>query len=218
MGQSTSFKDVDFLSGLDDLDREALASHANIRSFRKNTVVLTAGDQSNSLYIVLEGRVKIYLDDERGREHILRTANRGSCFGELAMLSDGPRAANVATLEDSRLALVSRADFMACLHNNPEISLKIIEDLVKRVREMTEDVSTLALLDVYGRLARVLERSASEQNGRHFTAPMTHQEIANRIGASREMVTRILRDLREGGYISTRNKQVILEKPLPSGW
>lgn len=218
MDQEQSFQDVDLLSGLDENDQEALASHAAIRSFRRNTVVMTAGDNTNSLYIVVSGRVKIYLDDERGREHILRTLGPGACFGELAMLCDGPRAANVATLENSRLAVISRADFMACLHSNPGISLKIIQSLVQRIREMTEDVSTLALLDVYGRVARVLTRSAREQQGRHLTAPMTHQEIANRIGSSREMVTRILRDLREGGYISTTNKQVVLEKPLPSGW
>ena len=170
------------------------------------------------LYVVVSGRVRIYLDDESGHEITLRTLGPGGCFGELAVLSAGPRAANVSTVEDSRLAIISRADFAQCLHNNPEISLRIIHSLVQRIREMTEDVSTLALLDVYGRVARVLTRHSQECDGRRLMAPMTHQDIANLVGCSREMVTRILKDLKEGGYISNDNRQLVLEKPLPAAW
>ncbi len=209
---------MDFLRGPDEADRKSLASNAVTRKFRRNTIVLSAGDNGNSLYVVVSGSVKIYLDDERGREHVLRRVVAGGCFGELSMLSEGTRAANVATLETSRIALISRVDFMAYLHRNPENSLKIIQSLVQRIREMTEDVSSLALQDVYGRLTKIIIRSAGRQGGGCLTEPMTHREIASRIGSSREMVTRIISDLRTGGYISTDKKRIRIEKPLPLAW
>lgn len=218
MIKDSMFKGVELFKDLPEEGRQALAKHATTRTFKKNTIVMTAGDQTDSLYVVVSGRVKIYLDDARGREITLRTIGPGGSFGELAVLSEGPRAANVATLMDSRLSVISKSDFMQCLQDNPAISFMIIRLLVERIREMTEDVSTLALLDVYGRVAKTLTRNSAECDGKQLTNPMTHQDIANMVGSSREMVTRILKDLKTGGYISVKDKQLILEKPLPSGW
>ncbi len=212
------FKGVELFKNLPEEGRQVLAKHATTRSFKKNTIIMTTGDETDSLYVVVSGRVKIYLDDARGREITLRTIDPGGSFGELAMLSEGPRAANVTTLEASRLSVISKDDFMQCLHDNPAVSIMIIRSLVERIREMTEDVSTLALLDVYGRVAKTLTRNSTEYDGKLLTDPMTHQDIANMVGSSREMVTRILKDLKTGGYISVKNKQLVLEKTLPSGW
>ncbi len=219
MNKDCIFKGIELFANLPEEGRQVLAKHATTRMFKKNTIVMSAGDQTDSLYVVVSGRVKIYLDDARGREITLRTIGPGGSFGELAVLSEGPRAANVSTLAESRLSVISKDDFMRCLHDNPTIAFMIIRLLVERVRDMTEDVSTLALLDVYGRVAKALTRNSTERDdGKLLTNPMTHQDIANIVGSSREMVTRILKDLKTGGYISVKNKQLVLEKPLPSGW
>lgn len=210
--------DIDLFADLSEEDRRALAVHATIRSFKKNTIVMTVGDETDYLYVVLAGRLKIYLDDADGREITLRFLGPGDAFGELAVLSEGPRVANVATLEDSRLSAISKADFLECLNHNPGISLSIIRLLVERIREMTEDISTLALLDVYGRVARVLTRNAKECDGNLVTEPLTQQDIANMVGASREMVSRILKDLKTGGYIQVKDRRILVQKTLPSGW
>ncbi len=216
--QSSIFKGIELFRDLPEDGRQLLAKHATTRKFKKNTIIMSAGDQTDSLYLVVSGRVKIYLDDAKGHEITLRTVGPGGSFGELAVLSEGPRAANVTTLVESRLSVISKADFMQCLNDNPAISFMIIRLLVERIREMTEDVSTLALLDVYGRVAKTLTRNATECDGKQLTEAMTHQDIANMVGSSREMVTRILKDLKTGGYISVQDKHLVLEKPLPSGW
>ncbi len=216
MDQSSTFKSIELFRDLPEEGQQLLAKHATTRTFKKHTIIMSAGDETDSLYLVLTGRVKIYLDDAKGREITLRTVGPGGSFGELAVLSEGPR--NVTTLAESRLAVISKASFMQCLHDNPAISFMIIRLLVERIREMTEDVSTLALLDVYGRVAKTLTRNSTECDGQQLTEPMTHQDIANMVGSSREMVTRILKDLKTGGYISVKDKQLVLEKPLPSGW
>lgn len=218
MAEASTFKSIELFRDLPEEGRQLLARHATTRTFKKNTIIISAGDQTDSLYVVLSGRLKIYLDDANGREITLRTVGPNESFGELAVLSEGPRAANVTTLTECRLAVISKQDFNDCLHNNPSIAFMIIRLLVERIREMTEDVSTLALLDVYGRVAKTLTRNSTECDGKQLTSPMTHQDIANMVGSSREMVTRILKDLKTGGYISVKDKQLVLEKPLPSGW
>jgi len=218
MAQDDIHKDIELFMGLPEEDRELLTKHATTRTFKKNTILMTAGDQADSLYVILSGHVRIYLDDPQGREITLRTLSPGAAFGELAMLSEGARAANVATLEKCQLSVISKDGFMKCLDQNPRIALTIIQLLIQRIREMTDDISTLALLDVYGRVAKVLTREATECDGKLMTQPLTQQAIANMVGSSREMVSRILKDLRTGGYISLAEKRIILEKPLPAGW
>ncbi|MDH3380847.1 MAG: Crp/Fnr family transcriptional regulator [Gammaproteobacteria bacterium] len=212
------FKDIALFTDLPESDLSALTGHATTRRYKKNTIVVTKGDDSDSLYVILSGRMRVYLDDEQGNEITIRNLEPGEAFGELALLSGEPRAANVVTLEDCELSVVSKQDFMSCLTNNPSISFRIIKSLVERIQAMTEDISSLALLDVYGRVAKVLTKNAREQDGKLVTSRVTHQEIANLVGASREMVSRILKDLRAGGYISVEDKRITLERNLPPGW
>ena len=212
------FKDIALFADLSESDLSALTSHATTRRYKKNTIVVTKGDDSDSLYVILSGRARVYLDDEQGNEITIRTLGPGEAFGELALLSGEPRAANVVTLGDCELSVVSKQNFMNCLTSNPPISFRIIKSLVERIQAMTEDISSLALLDVYGRVAKVLTKNAHEQNGKLVTNRLTHQEIANLVGASREMVSRILKDLRAGGYISVEDKRITLERNLPRGW
>lgn len=170
------------------------------------------------LYVVLSGRLRVYLDDDQGNEVTIRLLEAGEIFGELAVVSDAPRSANVMCLEDCRLCMISGGDFMDCLSKNSDIAFRIIQSLVQRVQEMTEEISTLALLDVYGRVRHTLMRLAKECEGKLVTDRLTHQELANMVGSSREMVSRILRDLKAGGYISTCDKRISIERDLPGGW
>ncbi len=188
------------------------------KALPKNSVVVREGDNTDSLYIVLSGKVKIYLNDKQGREVVLGMAGDGECFGEM-VLDGGPRSASVMTLENSEFAVLRKADLEDFLRNNPDAALAILRQLISRVRSLTENVRSLALLDVYGRFRKLLMDLAVEINGQKtIQEPLTQQEIANRIGASREMISRILRELNIGGYISIERKRITLLRELPTGW
>lgn len=218
MSNIETFKNIDLFKDLSDACLEILASHAVTKSYKKNTIVVNKGDETNSLYVILEGSLKAYVDDDHEKEMILSIMGAGESFGELSLLSDTPRSANVVTTTPCKLAIVSKLDFMKCLTKNPSISLTIIQALISKVHNLTENVSSLALLDVYGRLVKALNNNAVEKDGMLTTSPLTHQDIANMIGSSREMVSRILKDLKVGGYINTDGKFITIVRTLPSGW
>ncbi|MCK4951858.1 MAG: Crp/Fnr family transcriptional regulator [Gammaproteobacteria bacterium] len=218
MSNIESFKNISLFNNLSEECLKILASHAVTKSYRKNTVVVNKGDETSSLYVVLEGSLKAYVDDDHEKEVILSIIDAGKSFGELSLLSDTPRSASVITTTHCKLAIISKQDFMECLTKNPSISFTIIQALIDKIHNLTEDVSGLALLDVYGRIVKTLNKNALEKDGKLTTPPLTHQEIANMIGSSREMVSKILKDLRKGGYISTGEKTITIERTLPSGW
>jgi len=143
---------------------------------------------------------------------------QGPCehFGELALLDSTPRSASVMTTEKTKLAVVSKPDFQRMLAAHPGIALSLIRDLTRRVRVLSENVKSLALLDVYGRVAKTLLAMASDRDGKLIVEKrLTQQDIANRVGASREMVARIMKDLTTGGYISVANKHIVINEKLP---
>jgi CRP/FNR family cyclic AMP-dependent transcriptional regulator len=193
----------------------ALAERTVPRSFPKNAIVVSVGDLSDSLYLILSGRVKVYLGDESGKELILDIKGPGQYFGEM-VLDEQPRSATVMTLEPSQFATLSRADFTAVLLKHPEIALRVIKNLIRVARGLNENVRSLALLDVYGRVARVLVELAVEQDGKLvIPEKLTQKEIANRVGASREMINRILRDLSQGGYVTVDSGRITINKTPP---
>lgn len=201
----------------DDID--FISSHGVIRSFAKHTVLVSEGDQSDALYFIREGHVKIYVSNEGGKEAILNIQGPGEYFGELALIDDAPRSASAMTLEPSRVALVSRAEFERCLAENPAIAVKLIRSLTQRIRSLTDVVKNLALHDVYGRLARTLLKLARQKEGQLIIDQrLTHQDLANMVGASREMVSRIMKDLCVGGYIESKNKKITIQAKLPRAW
>ncbi len=195
-----------------------LEQHSAVRSFRKNTVVIQKGDESSTLYAVVEGRLKVSIADNEGKEVILNTLGPGDHFGELAILGEGPRTATVITLEDSRLLTMSRSAFLDCLGKHPDIALALIRHLADRVAQLTEQVASLALRDVYSRVRETLTANAVEADGKLVTGRFTQSEIAQMVGSSREMVSRIFKELREGGYISLDDKRVTILKKLPTRW
>src|SRR5688572_23735380 len=183
-------------------DLQAVGSHSIVRSYPKGTIVVTEGDLTDSLYVILEGRVKVFVSDNDGHEVVLLTQGAGEYFGEL-VLDEGPRSASIVTLVPSRFLIVPKSDFREFVLKNPAFALGIIEKLIGRVRSLTASVKSLALMDVYGRVARLLLELAEESNGGMVIAQrLTQQDIASRIGASREMVSRILKDLSTGGYLT----------------
>ena len=209
---------VPLFTGLEEAELIALEKLSEIKTFPKKSVVIRKGEMSDALYIILSGKVEIYFINKKGKEVVFNTQGFGSHFGELGLLGGTARTASVITLEDSSFLIISKNTFLKFLQSNPTISLNLIRGLVERVTALSENVSNLALLDTYGRLAKLILENASEEDGELITEELTQQDIANRIGSSREMVNRILKDLREGEYISTKGKRIIIHKNLPARW
>lgn len=200
-------------------DINTIARHGIERTFKTNTVVISEGDYSDSLYIIKEGRVKAFASDSESREITLNTQGPGEFFGEISLIDKTERSASVMTTEKSILVLVTRPAFERCLTENPNLAIKLIRSLVQRIRSLTVNVKNLALLDVYGRVTSTLLELAVEENG-HLVIQqrMTHQDIANMVGASREMVSRIMKDLVVGGYLGVENRRIIIKSKLPVHW
>jgi CRP/FNR family cyclic AMP-dependent transcriptional regulator len=159
------------------------------------------------------------MSNEEGKEIILNEQGPGEHFGELALLDDTPRSASVMAMEKTQVSVISRQDFRDVLLNHPGIALSLIKDLSRRVRLLSENVKNLALLDVYGRVAKTLIGMARHIEGRlTIESRPTQQDIANHIGASREMVSRILKDLETGGYITITKKRIFINEKLPNAY
>jgi CRP/FNR family cyclic AMP-dependent transcriptional regulator len=200
---------------LDEHEMRALSAHAKEQTIQKNVVIVNEGDQSNTIFIILSGRVKVFLRNDDGREMVINVLGPQEYFGEM-VIDDGPRSASVATLETCRFMIITKADFKALVATDSDFALKLINRLMRRVRALTDNIRSLALLDVYGRVARLLLEMATEQDGRLVVAEkLTQQDIAERVGASREMISRIFKDLVTGGYISVEHKHITINRDLP---
>lgn len=200
-------------------DANILTERSHTRSYPANTILINEGDQTDSLYVILDGEVKVYASDDSGKEVILNILRAGEYFGELALVDDAPRSASVMTLTPVKVMVISKADFKTCLSQNGEMAFNLIRSLTKQVRALTDSVKSLALLDVYGRVARTLLELSTENGGKRvIDQKLTHQDIANMVGASREMVSRILKDLATGGYITVDKKSITIHEKLPAGW
>ena len=213
-------KDVSLFAGLSDEELDALRNRLLTKSYRKNTVVIEKGDDSSLFYIILEGKIKAYVSDEHtDKEIILNIQGPGEHFGELALLNDTPRTCSVMTLEDSKFLVMTKRSFKKFLSEFPDSSFNLIRALVNRIAALTDEIGSLALNDVYGRVREVLNNESYEQSdGKRVFEGMTQKDIASRVGCSREMVSRILKDLKIGGYISMNKRQIEILKKLPRQW
>jgi CRP/FNR family cyclic AMP-dependent transcriptional regulator len=210
---------VDLFASLSPEERQTLESHAKNKHYRKNTVIIEKGDESAALYVLVAGKVRVYVADEEGKEVVLNVCEHpGTPFGELALLRNTQRTATGMTLEESHFLVISKTDFLQCVSDHPKIALDIIRSLVDQVSKLTDRVSALALNDVYGRLAVTLRDMAVDDGERMITPAITQQELAQMIGASREMVSRIFKELKAGDYISLEDKRIIIQKKLPAHW
>jgi CRP/FNR family cyclic AMP-dependent transcriptional regulator len=200
------------------IDLRDTAQHAVTRTFPKNTVVVGEGDQTGSLYIIASGRVKIYVSDDKGKEIVLGEAGPGEYFGEM-VLDEGPRSASVMTLEPTQFLVIPKEDFREFVVKSPEFSLHLILKLIRRVRTLTNDVKNLVIMDVYGRVARMLLDLAVERDGALVIERCpTQPEMARQVGASEEMISGILSDLASGGYIAVEGDRITIARTLPRTW
>jgi CRP/FNR family transcriptional regulator, cyclic AMP receptor protein len=225
-------REIPLFKGLDDNVLEALERVSTIKTFPKNTILFSEGDQSDSFYIIRSGKVNVGINDEEGREVILSILGPGEYFGEIALMDGEPRSAYVMTKEPSQLIIISKTDFHELLSSHSDIMTNLFRGLLKRFREANKKIESLALMDVYGRVARLLTHLAATSGKKSDGEPadlssddrvtinerLTHQEIANMVGASREMVSRVLKDLATEGYISAEKKYITIEKKLPYQW
>lgn len=181
---------------------ELLARVALRKSLGKGRAVFVAGEPSQFLYAILSGRIKVQMSDAEGKEVILAVLGSGEFFGEMALIDDQPRSATVITLEPCEFLTINKDDFRVCLAGNAEMAMLIMRGLVKRLREADRKIESLALLDVYGRVARVLlEFSEVEDGQRVLRDKLQRQDVAKMIGASREMVSRVMKGLESDGFL-----------------
>ena len=211
MVSTTLLRNVPLFANLDEQQLGVLARAVVRKNVGRNAKVIGAGDPTDSLYIVINGRLKVLMSDEQGREVILSILGPGEFFGEMGLLDDRPRSASVVTLEACELLTISKTEFKRSLADNSDLSLMVMRGLVKRLREADRKIGSLALMDVYGRVARLLLEMAEDIGGEKVVVKkLSKQDIAKMIGASREMVSRVMKDLQLGGYIEVRGRSIAL--------
>ena len=197
---------------------DKIAAVATVRTFPKRAIIVTEGDDTDSLYVLLSGKARVFVADDKGREVQLNQLGAGEYFGEVT-LDGGPRSASVMAVEECRCAVVKRAELTPFIEKNPELALHIVRKLARRVRDLTDNVRSLALMDVYGRVARLLLELAEEKDGKLvIDEALTHKDIASRVGASREMISRIFSDLAEGGYVRKEDGHLVIARKPPPRW
>jgi CRP/FNR family transcriptional regulator, cyclic AMP receptor protein len=194
---------------------EALARVCALRQIPRGGVVMREGEHTNAIYFILNGALKVLVSDEDGREVIIAILGRGEMFGEMGVIDDDPRSATVMATQPSDLVVVTKADFQQVLSDNFEVSLAIMRGLAKRLRIADRKIETLALHDVYGRVARLLLDLAEESDGQRIIhRRITKQDIAKMIGASREMVSRVMKDLQQQGLVEETDHGIVLHETL----
>jgi len=212
------FEAISLFASLDADDVARIEAHSNTKRCRKNTVVIERGDDSSALYFIASGQVRIYLAGEDGKEITLNELGPGDYFGELALVGETQRTASAITLSECQLRTLSNAEFRHCLETHPRIAFNLIHHLSLEVKRLSDDLADMALLDVYGRVVKILTDTADEENGRLITPKLTQQAIADRVGCSREMINRILKELKTGGYLTVEDKRFIINRKLPARW
>ena len=199
-------KDVNIFAGLKEKDLKKLHQLAIEKSVRRGEYVFLRGTFGKVLYIVMEGLIKIEQPTERGKVKTLSLLGPGECFGEMAIITNMPRSASALALEDSKLLMLKREIFVGHLQNHPEVSLKIIEVLCQRLTEANEQIKSLTFDSVAARLANHLVSLAEkfgeqDKESWRIRIRLTHQELADLVGGTREIVTRTLKLFADEGSV-----------------
>jgi len=195
-----------------------LVKDGTLRRYKKHTLIISEGDLGASLFILLDGAVRIYSQDEHGRELDFGLLEPGTIFGEMA-LEGGTRTASVEAVSQCLCAEVPYALLKRRLAENPDFAFILISTLIGRSRSATESAKNMALKTVYQRFIEFLERESIQENGvRLLPRKMSQQELANIVGASRDMISKILKDLAIGKYIQIDDKRITILKSLPNRW
>lgn len=199
---------------------QALAAAGVQRRYRSGALLIQEGETGDTIYIVMQGRLRAFLGDGNGRELTLGSYGPGEYVGEMS-LDGGPRSANVEAVTATTCAVVTRAVLLDHIARHPEFALEMMARLIRRARLATESAGSVALIDVYGRLVKLLNQLAGPADAaghRRLNERMTHQALAQHLACSREMVSRLLKDLEVGGYLDVRDRWIWLVKPLPARW
>jgi CRP/FNR family cyclic AMP-dependent transcriptional regulator len=208
----------DSYARLTDATLRNIAASGVLRKYARNTVLINEGDQGDTLFIVLSGKVKVFASNAAGKQVVIAFHGPGECVGEMS-LDGSPRSASVITTEPTTCALVSRGEFREFVLEHPDFALHLVLKLIHRVRVTTDNLKSLALSDVYGRLVHLLDTLAVNAEGRRVVPErLTQQDIAERIGASRDMISRLMKDLVAGGYLAVEDRTIVILKKPPPGW
>lgn len=218
MPQPTAVSRTDPAAALP-LHVQKLAALGVQRRYRTHSLLIEEGDEGSAVYVVLSGRLRAFVSDSRGREVTLALHGPGDYVGEMS-LDGGRRSASVQAMEPTVCAIVTRETMLHHIEKDPEFAMALIVRLIRRARLATESARSMALLDVYSRLKNLLEsRAVAQSDGTRMIAErLTHQAIASEIGCSREMVSRLMKDLELGGYLSVVQRQLTLVRELPARW
>jgi CRP/FNR family cyclic AMP-dependent transcriptional regulator len=198
----------------------ALAARGTPRAYRKGTLIIEEGTHGDTLYLLLAGRVKAFSSDARGREVVYGVYGAGDYFGEMS-LDGGPRSASVMAETACTCAVLTRQTLREHIKAEPEFAFELIARVIGRARMATQSARSMALLDVYGRVVQLLESLATttgSEGDRMLIDSLTHADIAARVGCSREMVSRLLKDLERGGFVRRHASHVVIARNLPRGW
>jgi len=194
----------------------ALAAMVMRRSAPRGSTIMREGDPTDCLYIVMSGRLKVMMGEADGKEVILSIIGPGEFFGEMGLIDDSPRSAGVIAIEPCELLSVTKNAFRKCLDENVALAMAVMRVLVRRLREADRKIGSLAMLDVYGRVARLLLDMSESVNGQVVvTKRLSKQDIARMVGASREMVSRVMKDLEMSGYFEVRGSTIVLRDTIP---
>ena len=211
--RSDFLRTVPLFSTLTDSELGSLAPAFSLRTYRKNQVIFLEQETGNYMYLVLAGKVKVTKSTSDGRESILAIHRAGDFFGEMSLLDSAPRSASVKTMTAARVLALSRNDFLSLLRRSPDLAMAVVQELTRRLRQVDEQASSLSFQRVKERTQGVLVRLAREdpgQLGQRATPPLTHQQIADMIGTSRETVTRVVKGLKQDGWLRQEGKRYVI--------
>lgn len=196
-----------------------LAAQGDVRRYRKGTIILAEGDAGDTVFIILAGQVKSYSLDDRDKQITYGVFGQGEYFGEMS-LDGGTRSSCIAAVQATSCSVVTRARLLAFIAMRPEFALEILAKVIRRLRATTLNAKNLAFIDVYGRITNCLYSLATPlpDGTQRIQERLTHEEIASRVGCSREMVSRIMKDLERGGYLRKQDQRIELMKKLPLRW
>ena len=210
-----SLRAIPLFSRVSEEDLEELATHLIARRFPKNATVVEEGLPGDYMYVIKEGRAQVTKASEDGREKIMNFLEVGAFFGDMALVGNEMRSASVKTLEESLLLVLSRRDLHDLLRHSSDLALAVIEELANRLRETNEQARSLSFQGVQERTRNLFERIAlpdGAANGRLMTPTLTHQQIADMVGASRETVTRAIKQLKASGWLSQEGKRYVIPR------
>ncbi len=196
---------VPLFSMLTALQAESLVESVSKKRFKRGEILVEQGEKRNALYIILAGRTRVVMTDNKGREVILATLRSGDYVGEMSLIDGEPHSATVVADQQADVLMLGRDDFLRCLSENSAMSFAVMHELVQRLRKASQKISSLALMGVYGRVAMVLLDSAvaDDQDALMIREKVSRQDIAKMVGASREMVSRVMKDFEEQGFIQS---------------